>query len=73
MATAKRRNHQERQADPDLLSAHNRCGIAGLPYKLNSQFAPEKLAEISSEMPKVLNVGEIHPKRPIPLLFSSGN
>jgi len=56
---------------PTCLGAQSR-----VRHKLNSQFAPEKPAEIGSKMPKALIVDGIHPKScrcHAPLLFTSGN
>ena len=56
---------------PACLGAQSR-----VRHKLNSQFAPEKPAEIGSKMPKALIVDGIHPKScrcHAPLLFTSGN
>jgi hypothetical protein len=56
---------------PTCLGAQSR-----VRHKLNSQFAPEKPAEIGSKIPKALIVDGIHPKScrcHAPLLFTSGN
>jgi len=64
-------NHAHDRPTPTCLGAQSR-----VRHKLNSQFAPEKPAEIGSKMPKALIVDGIHPKScrcHAPLLFTGGN